>query len=337
MPTIHDVARLAGVAPITVSRVINNSGYLSQETRERVESAISDLGYVPNTLARSLRSKRTNTLALVLTDITNPFWTTVARGVEDTASDAGFTVFFCNTDESISEEQKYLKALLQKQVDGILLVPAQNTPDSVELIQKQNTPTVILDRQIAGVQADCVRADSRNGSYELTRLLISQGHTRIALLGGPEGVSTANDRREGYRQALSEAGLLKENNPFEFSGKYTYESGYDLTEQVLSCSPSPTALVATNNFIANGAIRALRDHGITVPDYMSVVGFDDIPAAINTIPFLTVVSQPAYEMGKEATRLLLSRLNGEAPDVYKDLVLPVELIVRQSSTAPRED
>ena len=168
-PTIQDVARLAGVAPITVSRVINRSGYISQETRERVETAIAELDYVPNTLARSLRSRRTLTLALVLTDITNPFFTSVARGVEDTASDAGFTVIFCNTDENEAEEQKYLQVLLQKKVDGMLLVPARSTAKSVEYIQKQNTPVVVLDRRIPQAKSDSVRCDSELGAYQLVQ------------------------------------------------------------------------------------------------------------------------------------------------------------------------
>jgi LacI family transcriptional regulator len=176
MATIHDVAQRAGVSPITVSRVINHSGYASQETRARVEAAIAELGYVPNRLARSLRSKRTHTLALVLTDITNPFFTTVARGVEDTASDAGYTVIFCNTDESESEEKKYLQVLLQQQVDGILLVPARGTPDSIDLIRKQNTPVVVLDRRLPSrVEVDTVRCENERGAYQLVRLLIGWG------------------------------------------------------------------------------------------------------------------------------------------------------------------
>src|SRR5512147_1412459 len=148
MATIHDVAQRAGVSPITVSRVINHSGYASQDTRERVEAAVIELGYVPNRLARSLRSKRTHTLALVITDITNPFFTTVARGVEDTASDAGYTVIFCNTDESITEERKYLHMLLEQRVGGIILVPALSIPDSVAFVQEHGTPVVVLDRRI---------------------------------------------------------------------------------------------------------------------------------------------------------------------------------------------
>ena len=180
MPTIRDVARLAGVAPITVSRVINQSGYIREETEERVKAAIAQLGYVPNSLARSLRSRQTSMLALVLTDITNPFWTTLARGVEDAASDAGFNLILCNTDESVEEQERYIHVLLQKQVDGILLVPAHTQPESIQFIQRQKVPVVILDRGVPGAHADVVRCDSVGGAYQLTRLLVSLGHCQIA-------------------------------------------------------------------------------------------------------------------------------------------------------------
>jgi LacI family transcriptional regulator len=334
MPTIHDVARRAGVAPITVSRVINNSGYYSQEILERVEAAISELGYVPNTLARSLRSKRTNTLALVLTDITNPFFTTLARGVEDTASDAGFTVIFCNTDESQAEEQKYLHVLVQKQVDGILLVPSRSTADSIEFIHKHNTPVVVLDRRVPNAQTDVVRADSQGGAYQLTRLLLGLGHRHVAILSGPRDVSTAEDRVAGYQQAMAEAGI-PEAEKLVCYGAFTQESGYEMVKQALTATPQLTALFAANNFIGIGALKALQDLGLRVPEDIALVAFDDLPPALVTFPFFTLAAQPAYEMGKKATELLLSRLAGEASGPYQEIILPTELIVRQSSGQQR--
>jgi len=336
MPTIRDVAKRAGVAPITVSRVINNSGYASQETRARVEAAVAELGYVPNTLARSLRLRRTHTLALVLTDITNPFWTTVARGVEDTASDAGFNVIFCNTDESEAEQHKYLRVLLQKQVDGVLLVPARSTSEPIEFIQEQRTPVVVLDRRVPDAQADVVRCDSEGGAYQLVRLLLSLGHRRIGMLSGPPGVSTAEDRIAGYRRALAEAGLRGGAESVYF-GEFTQASGYEMAQRALAATPRPTALFAGNNFIAIGALRALRDAGLRVPEDVALVGFDDLPAALVIEPFLTVAAQPAYEMGQRATALLLVRLSGQAPEAYQEIVLPTEVIVRKSSGHERTD
>ncbi|HEY63428.1 MAG TPA: LacI family transcriptional regulator [Caldilineae bacterium] len=329
MPTIRDVAERAGVAPITVSRVINNSGYVSEETRARVEAAIAELQYVPNSLARSLRFKRTDTLALVLTDITNPFWTTVARGVEDAASSQGFNVILCNTDESEGKQEKYLNVLLQKRVDGFLLVPARSTPEPIWQIQSQGVPVVVLDRRIPDAQVDIVRGDSEGGAYELTRLLISMGHRRIAMLSGPAEVSTAADRVAGYRRALREAGLPKDLE-LAYYGEYTQEGGYRLAQRALAASPPPTALFAANNFIAIGALRALREAGLRVPDDVSLVSFDEIPPAFAIDPFLTVVCQPAYEMGQEATKLLLSRLSEEESGEPREIVLPVKVIVRKS-------
>jgi LacI family transcriptional regulator len=330
MATIRDVAKQAGVAPITVSRVVNNSGYVSEKTRARVEAAIADLGYVPNVLARSLRSRRTDTLALIVTDISNPFWTTVARGVEDAASDAGFNVILCNTDESEVEQDKYLRVLLQKQVDGVLLVPARSALEPIQFIRSQDTPAVILDRLIPNAQADTVRCDSEGGAYQLTRLLLSLGHRQIAVLSGPQGVSTAEDRVAGYQRALTEAGL--DLDPaLVYYGQFSLESGYTMTQQMLAATPRPSGLFAGNNFIAIGALRALRDTGLQVPEDLALVGFDDLPADLVVDPFLTVAAQPAYEMGQQATELLLRRLSGEAPEAYQEVLLPTEIIVRQSS------
>ena len=176
---------------MTVSRVINNSGYISQDARERVEAAVAEIGYVPNTLARSLRFKQTKTLALVLTDITNPFFTTLARGAEDVASDQGFNLIFCNTDESETEQAKELTALVQKRVDGVLLVPAASSAEPVAFLREQKVPVVVLDRRVPDCTVDSVRCDSEQGAYELAKLLLELGHTRIAALSGPKKVSTA--------------------------------------------------------------------------------------------------------------------------------------------------
>ena len=334
MATIHDVAQRAGVSPITVSRVINHSGYASRDTRERVEAAVIELGYVPNRLARSLRSKRTHTLALVLTDITNPFFTTVARGVEDTASDAGYMVIFCNTDESESEEKKYLQVLLQQQVDGILLVPARNTPDSIDLIRKQNTPVVVLDRRLSpGVDVDTVRCENELGAYQLVRLLIELGHQRLALLSGPLGVSTAEDRLAGYRRAMHEAGFADESQVIIY-GQFNQASGFEMMHQILELDPRPTAIFAANNLIGIGALHAAQEAGLRVPEDVAMVEFDDLPPTLLTSPFFTVAAQPAYDMGQRATQLLLARLTTDASAPCQEIILPTELIVRQSSGSP---
>ena len=333
MPTIQDVASRAGVSPITVSRVINRSGYVKSETRQRVEAAIAELRYVPNRLARSLRLKKTNTLALVLTDITNPFWTAVARSVEDTASDAGFSVVVCNTDESLTRQRQCLNTLLQKQVDGVLLVPARSDGEPVEWIQGQGTPVVVLDRRVPCKWVDVVRCDSEDGAYQLVRHLLSLGHRRIAVLSGPQDVSTAMDRVAGYRRALREAGL-EPREEWVRHGQFDRSAGLEMAQQMLSIAPRPTALFAANNLVAVGALRALRDAGLRVPEDISVVVFDDLTSELVIEPFFTAVDQPAYEMGQTAAELLLARLSGSAPGEYQEILLPTKVVVRRSSAPP---
>jgi LacI family transcriptional regulator len=334
MPTIRDVAKRAGVAPTTVSRVINNSGYVSNTTRGRVETAIDDLGYVPNRLARSLRLKRTHTLGLIVTDITNPFWPAVARGVEDTAHEADFEVILCNTDESEAKQERYLDVLLQKRVDGILLVPACASAALGEWIRNQTIPIVLLDRRVDCAKVDTVRGDSEDGAYQLVRHLISLGHERIAVLSGPQNVSTAVDRVAGYRRALAEAGLEARAEWVQW-GRFSQASGYEATERLLATSPRPSALFAVNNFLAVGALRALRNAGLRVPEDMSVVSFDDLTSELVIEPFLTVAHQPAYEMGQRAAELLLDRLSGDSPNGYQEVVLPAKLTIRRSSEQAR--
>lgn len=328
MPTIQDVAKKAGVAPMTVSRVINNSGYASPEARQRVQAAVAELGYLTNTLARGLRIKRSNTLALVLSDITNPFFTTVARGVEDAASQAGYTVIFGNTDESEEKESRYLNQILQKQVDGILLVPVGESDRMVQRIRSFGTPLVVLDRKVPGELVDTVRCDSEDGAYQLTRLLLELGHRQLALLAGPHGVSVVADREAGFRRALAEFGGRP---PMVYFGPFTQETGEALARTALAVQPRPTALVAANNFLAIGAFKALHDVGLEVPDDVALVGFDDLPVGLLTDPFLTAAIQPAYEMGHRAAELLIARLSEPAPSQPREIVLPVQIVIRRSS------
>ncbi len=328
MPTIQDVAKKAGVAPMTVSRVINQSGYASAEVRARVLAAVEELGYMPNTLARSLRIRRTHTLALILTDITNPFFTTLARGVEDSASEAGYTVLFGNTDESEEKEMRYLETILQKRVDGILLVPAGSSAVTVERIRQNGTPLVLLDRRVSVEAVDVVRCDSEDGAYHLTRLLLELGHRQIDLINGPMRVSTAADRAAGFCRAMRESGI---SDPHVHFGVFNQDSGYALTRQALNQQPRPTALIAANNFLAIGALKAVRDSGLDVPDEIALAAFDDLPAGMWVDPFLSAAIQPAYEMGRRAARLLLGRLDGSETGPAQEILLPVELVVRHSS------
>jgi LacI family transcriptional regulator len=336
MSTIRDVARRAGVSTMTVSRVINSSGYTSRETRARVERAVAELGYVPNALARHLRSKRTRTVALVLSDLTNPFFTTLARGVEDVAAANDFALMFCNTDESESEEIAYLQMLIQRQIDGVLLVPSSNSGASLRLLRSHRVPVVVLDRRVPSPRVDEVRSDSEAGAFQLVSHLIELGHRRIAMLSGRRNISTSADRVSGYRRALTEAGIPYEERLVRYEG-FGVEGGLRMARELLQASPRPTAMFGANNFIAFGAIRALREAELRVPDDMSVVAFDDLPEDWIIDPFLTVVEQRAYEMGKQAAELMLERLAGDGRPKRRSIILPVDLIVRRSTASPRAD
>lgn len=335
MPTIVDVANRAGVSAITVSRVVNDSGPVSTQVRARVERAIAEIGYLPNAVARSLRSKRTDTIALIVTDMTNPFFTTVARGAEDAASDAGMMLIICNSDEREAEEVRYVRMLVGRRVDGILLVPAGGGATAIGLCRKQGMPLVVVDRRVPGHDADVVRADSRGGAFELGRLLVSLGHRTMAVLTGPRAVPTADDRVLGFRRAVAAAGGLRP--PRVYHGAFTIDSGREMARLALAARPRPTALFAANNFLAIGVLHALDEMGVRVPEDVAVAGFDDLPPAMVTFPFLTVAAQPAYEMGQRSVALLLARLSGgPGPgQPYAEVVLPTQLVVRRSSGDPR--
>lgn len=314
--------------------MINNSGYISQATRERVEAAVKELGYVPNTLARGLRSKHTKTLALVVTDITNPYFTLMARGVEDVAGASNFSVVYCNTDESEEKEEKYANVLAQRHVDGVLLVPSGENIKTIKFLRSNDIHVVVLDRRISGIEIDSIRADSENGACGLVKLLIGLGHERIAMMTGPRDVSTSVDRVSGYRRALLESGL--ENNELIYYGAFNQKSGYEWTKQAMLQSSRPTAIFGANNFITIGIIKALQDLNVNVPEDISVAGFDDLPESMLVAPFLTVISQPAYEMGRIATELLLRRISDERVGGYENLVLPTQ-IVERGSTGPNRN
>ena len=329
MPRLVDVAKRAGVSPMTVSRVVNNSGPVSADVRARVERALAETGYVPNTLARSLRAKRTDTLALVLTDMTNPFFTTLAHGVETAAREAGLMLVLANSDEDEDEERRVVQMLVQRQVDGILVVPAGDAADTIRQCREHGTHLVLVDRQPGSPGAtDVVRADSRGGAMEIGRLLLSLGHRRVAVLAGPQRVSTAEDRVAGFEEAWREGG--GEIAPHVLYGAFSIDSGREMARRALAATPGPTALFAANNFIAIGALHALDVMGIAVPDEVAVVGCDDLPQAMVTFPFLTVAAQPAYEIGRRSVALLTERLaNPDGPP--REIVLPTELIIRASS------
>lgn len=329
--TLLDVAKRAGVSPMTVSRVVNGSPLVSPKLRARVEAALAETGYMPNTLARGLRAKHTDTIALLLPDMTNPFFTTLAHGVETAAREVGLTMILANSDENADEELRLIGVLLQRQVDGLLVVPSGGGTGAASLCREQGVHLVYVDRRPEHLDVDVVRADSGTGSLELGRLLVRLGHRRMSILSGPSSVLTARDRAAGFRRALvDEAGL---SEPRIIHGAFTIESGREMATEAMGATPPPSALFAANNFIAIGVLHALEELGLRVPEDVAVVGFDDLPSAMVTFPFLTVAAQPAFEMGRQGVTMLLDRL-ADPDRAPREVILPTELVVRRSSGDP---
>jgi LacI family transcriptional regulator len=329
LTNIRDVAKLAGVSPITVSRVINGAAGVTDDTCQRVQQAIDQLHYVPNTLARSLRSRQSHTIALIVSDITNPFWTTVARGVEDTAAENDYRAILCNTDENPAKETNYLNLLVERRVDGVIIAPTTRDKQQLVTLKQLQVPCVLIDRRVDGFKADQVYGDSRTGARLLIDHLIDLGHRRIALINGPRTISSAQDRADGYRDSLEAHGLAVEEDLI-FQGNFKQESGRRLTQRAVLCDPRPTAIFAANNFIALGVLQALQETGLRVPEDMALVCIDDLPYLSAIDPFLTVAAQPAYEMGAAAAQLLVERLTTHRTGKAREVVLPPQLIVRRS-------
>ena len=329
MPTIKDVAKRAGVSPMTVSRVLNDASNVRPSTREKVLAAVEELGYVPSGVAKSLRSKRTHTLALLVPDGANAFWTAVARGVEDAAQDRGYSVLLCNTDENPTKQQNYLDVVIRHQVDGVVIAPCDTDAQKLDKLRRAGVPTVVIDRYIKGWDVDTVVGDSIGGARALVRHLIGVGHRRIAMLSGPATTSTASDRVVGYRIALTEAGLPYDPRMVKV-GEYRALSGERLTHQLLGEDLAPTAIFAANNALLLGAIAALEKRGLRVPQDIAMVCFGDLPNTAQFFPFLTVADMPTYEMGVNAAQLLFSRVEAEVDLKSRCVVLPSRMIVRHS-------
>jgi LacI family transcriptional regulator len=309
--------------------VIQGAKNVRPATREKVEHAIEEMGYVPSAVAQSLRSKRTRSLALMVSDITNTFWTTVARGVEDVAHRHDYSVLLCNTDENLAKQRRYLDFLISQQVDGVIIAPYDSDAKHLEKLRARGIPTVLIDRRIEGWDTDSVCTDSMAGARALVRHLISLGHERIAVVSGPAITSTAEERVAGYCIALAEAGIPLDPHLIR-RGEFRHVSGEQLTYRLLDDGPNPTAIFAANNAIAMGVVDALANRGLRIPQDVALVSFDDLPNASRLFPFLTVVAQPVYDLGVNAAQLLLSRLDSETPLRPRHVVLPSRLIVRHS-------
>jgi LacI family transcriptional regulator len=324
-PTIYDVAKRAGVSTFTVSRVINRSGFVREETRQRVEAAIAELNYIPNVAARRLRTRRSDTVALLISEVTNPFWSSIASSVQEFFSNKRISVILANCRNDPGEMQKQIRLAVSQGVDGIILAPVGGDRKAVERVKGHELPSVVLDRG-SELGVDSVRADSIGGAFALTELLLGLGHRRIALVNGPADHPTAIERFEGYANALSEAELDVEEGLISW-GSYSVQQGERATKKILALSERPTGIFAANNVLAQGVLNVLNRNEIPVPGEMAVVGFDEV---LPLSSFLTVVAQPSTEMGHLAAEMLFERIGGYG-GAPREHVLPVEMHVRVSS------
>ena len=330
---MREVARRAGVSPMTVSRVINGNGRVRPETRVAVEQVIATLGFVPNGLARGLSSRKTMVLGLIVPDVGNPFYAPIARGAESVARRAGYHVMLCNSEGSLAYEGEYIADMLERRVDGLLVVPVSDeSRSSLRLLERHGIPYALIDRTVPGIDADVVQGDSVGGARALIEHLISLGHTRIAMLAESNSVSTSRDRRRGYREALDAAGLASTPDLL-VETTVDLQGGYRGMLVLLDFEPRPTAVFAINNLVAAGAVKAIRERGFAVPDDLALVAFDDIEHEVALSPFLTVMPQPAESFGTIAAHLLLDRILGYAPANRRVVVLPSDIIVRESCGA----
>ncbi len=330
-PTLKHVAARAGVSVGLAGRVLGNYGYFSDSSRRKVLEAARAVGYTPNTIARSLRTRLTRTVGVLISDITSFFWSTLARGVQDRAARDGFSVILCNSDEESRSEKAYLANLVERSVDGLVISPTTGNHAYLRRLAASRLPLVLVDRRIRGLAVPAVRVDNRQGAYEAVRHLIALGHERIAILKGIDGVETSDERFAGYAQALAEsriplrAALVKE-------GRFLKDLAFRATQELLAMRNGPTAIFACNEPMLTGCLLALKQGGVRIPQEVAVIGFDDPVWASYADPPLTTVSQPSYAMGRLAFDLLAAQIGGPASGrrPAEDLVLKPTLMIRKS-------
>ena len=330
--TLRDVAREAGVSIKTASRVVNGEPTVNETMAARVTGVVERLGYRPNELARGLKGRRSRTIGLVISDVSNPFMASCAQAIEGVARERGHALILCDSHADLQMEGHYVELLTQRQVDGLLLVPAHGRNVHLKAEQWAGLPVVALDRPAEGVPTDTVLVENRAGAREATEHLIGHGHERIAFVGDVRHFYTARKRLEGYKEALEAADL----EPLHTLGAHSIELGEEATENVLNTPDPPTALFAANILTALGALRATERLGLRVPEDIALIGFDDFELAPVLRPRFTLVHQPTAELGRRAAEMLFDRLEGRGAPEPQRLVLPTKLVVRESCGCPAE-
>lgn len=334
--TIKDIAKLSGVSTATVSKVINHKDNdIGKSTIERVKKIIEEQKYSPNIVARSMITKKTKTIGLVIPDVRNPFFTDLARGAEDVANERGYSLLFCNTDDDLKKEIKYINNLIEKQIDGIALAGAAIRDQSLEENMDIKIPIVSLDRNVyfKGIEGK-IEVDNFSGAYDAVNHLVQLGHNKIMFLSGQLNIKLSMDRLEGYKRALLD-NSIDYNENLVIVGRYSSEFGYE-TMKNMELDREITAIFCGNDLIAIGAMNALKEKHISIPEDISIVGFDDIYISTLVSPPLTTVRQPSYEIGYLAIETLIDILECKK-DFSKKVEIKLELKIRESTCKRRSE
>ena len=328
---IFDIAKEANVSIATVSKVVNNTGRISDKTRRRVLEIIEKYNYTPNLLATALTGKNSYTLGLLMPNLANPFFGEIAKSVEDRARELGFSVIMCSTDYDAEREALYFTLLQKKRVDGVIILSGFENQDIIASRKlKPDMPVALIARDVQTFPINSISIDDFVGGYEAARHLLQLGHRRMGLI--VENIKCAWERVRGFRQALAEEGLTLEDR-YIVTGEATVENGKAFALRLLDEDPAPTAIFATNDILAIGTLRAAGERRLQVPEKLSVVGFDNTLLATIADPPLTTVAQPMAQMGSQIVDLLVQEIKGEATNKQRIVLLP-ELVVRESTAAP---
>jgi len=336
--TIKDVAALAGVSFTTVSHVLNDTRPVSADARRRVLAAVEEIGYLPSAVARSLRKSETKIVGVLVPNVNNPFFAELVVGVEECCRLAGYSVFLCNSDNDPKRQQQYMRTLLEKRIDGLLLSSAGDAAALARIFKLATVPSVTVDRLVPGARADRVSVNNADGAYKAVKHLIDLGHRRIACISGPAEFEVTGERVEGWRRAQLEAGITPDESLLvesDFSSAGGYEAARSLLRgpAFAAGAGAMTALFASNDMMALGALRAAAEAGLKVPQQLSIVGFDDVELSGFVYPALTTVGCSIKELGREAARVLIDRIENPAAPL-KDVLLTPRLVLRESTAAP---
>lgn len=327
--TIYDVAREANVSMATVSRVVNRNPNVKPATRKKVMATIEKLGYRPNAVARGLASKKTTTVGAIIPDISNIFFSELARGIEDIADMYNYNMILSNSDQNKDKEIQLINTMLEKQVDGILFMGGNITEEHVEEFSTASVPVVLAATYDGSGKIPAVNIDYEQAAFEATQMLIEKGHKQPAFVYGQEYINSNSLKYEGYKRALIEANI-ELNEDLIVSDSYSYQAGIDAINQLLDLNEPPTAVFSVSDEMALGVIHGAQDKGLVVPEDLEVFGFNNTRLATMVRPTLSTVIQPMYDLGAVAMRLLTKYMNKEEVD-ESNVILPHRLVERDST------